>query len=87
MATNGTCDSCGRDGEALTEVRRVYVAPGSPDAEGADEQVTVVPEPEAWCFACLTHYPHQRVDEHAGDQGTVDRDGEDRGGEDGVGAG
>lgn len=76
MTATGTCDSCGHPDEVLTEVRRVYLAPGSPDAEGADEQVTVVPEPEAWCFACLTHYPHQRVDEATGADAAADEGGD-----------
>jgi len=55
----GTCESCGRDGEELTRVKRVYVTPAAWDAE---EKVEVVDEPEAWCSVCVTHYPHQPLE-------------------------
>lgn len=58
MSSSGTCESCGRDNEAVTEVRRVYVTPESWDQEG---KVTVVDDTEHWCTACMSHYPHQPV--------------------------
>lgn len=57
MAT-GVCESCGSD-EELVAVRRVYVTPEAWDTEGKAE---VVPEPEQWCYACRSHYPHQSLD-------------------------
>jgi hypothetical protein len=54
----GTCESCGREDEELYRVRRVYVTPEAWDQE---EKVEVVPEPEVWCYVCLTHYPHQQL--------------------------
>ncbi len=56
MTTTGRCDSCGREGEELQEVHRVYVTPPAWDTVG---RVDVVPETERWCFVCLSHYPHQ----------------------------
>ena len=53
-----TCDSCGRAGEELAEVHRVYVTPAAWDTE---ERVEVVDEVEHWCFVCRSHYPHQPV--------------------------
>jgi hypothetical protein len=53
------CDSCGRDGEALTAVHRLYVTPESWETPGSVRRVDDV---EHWCYACLTHYPHERVD-------------------------
>jgi hypothetical protein len=58
--TNGTCDSCGREDEEVTEVVRVYVVPESWDRE---RQVTEAEGTEQWCFPCLTHYPHRVVGE------------------------
>lgn len=49
------CDSCGRAGEVLCEVRRVYVT--GPDPNGA-ESAKVVAEAEWWCAVCRDHYPH-----------------------------
>jgi hypothetical protein len=54
----GRCESCGRDGEELAPVHRVYVTPESWDTEG---KVDVVDEVEEWCFVCRSHYPHQDV--------------------------
>jgi hypothetical protein len=50
----GTCDSCGRDGEALEPVVRIYVTPESWGDPGRVEKAGR----ERWCFACRTHYPH-----------------------------
>ena len=65
--TTGTCDSCGRDDEDVTEVVRVYVVPESWDQE---RQVTEAEGTERWCFPCLTHYPHRvvGVEDDAGGQ-------------------
>jgi hypothetical protein len=51
-----TCDSCGRGGEELTEVHRVYITPAAWDTE---ERIEVVEGTEWWCFVCRSHYPHQ----------------------------
>ncbi|MEL7157489.1 MAG: hypothetical protein AAFN30_12920 [Actinomycetota bacterium] len=53
---NGTCDSCGRDDEPTTVVRRLYVTPAAWDAEA---KVTRAPETEQWCAVCQTHYAHE----------------------------
>jgi hypothetical protein len=55
----GSCDSCGREDEALTEVRRVYVTPAAWDTEG---RVDLAPDTEQWCDVCQAHYPHQSPD-------------------------
>ena len=62
--TDGTCDSCGRDHEALTEVIRLYVVAEAWDQE---HQVTEAEGTEHWCFPCLTHYPHRVVGDDAGE--------------------
>jgi len=54
-----TCESCGRDDEALTEVRRIYVTPASWDTDAKIEPANGT---ERWCSVCLTHYPHDRLD-------------------------
>lgn len=54
----GRCDSCGRDDEQVTAVRRAYVTPAAWDRE---ERVEIVEEAEAWCGVCREHYPHQLV--------------------------
>jgi hypothetical protein len=58
--TVGTCDSCGRDGEQVTTVHRMYVTPAAWDTPGSER---VLDDTERWCFACLTHYPHVVVDD------------------------
>jgi hypothetical protein len=60
MATNRTCDSCGRDEPAddVVAVHRVYVTPAAWDTE---ERVEMVDEVEHWCFPCRSHYPHQEL--------------------------
>lgn len=50
------CESCGGDADRLHPVRRKYVTVGSWDQEASER---VVDEVEHWCFACLTHYPHE----------------------------
>ncbi len=55
----GACDSCGIDGVEVWPVRRVYVTPEAWDSPGA---VRVLDEVEHWCFACLSHYPHEPAD-------------------------
>jgi hypothetical protein len=52
----GTCESCGRDGEELHAVRRVYVTPADWDTPGSSRTLADV---EHWCFACCTQYPHE----------------------------
>ncbi len=56
----GSCESCGDDGEPLTEVRRVYVTPASWETEGKVEPAAGT---ERWCEVCLSHYAHQSIDE------------------------
>ncbi len=54
-----TCDSCGREADAddgLAPVRRKYVKPGAWDEKPSER---VMADLERWCFACLTHYPHE----------------------------
>ena len=51
-----TCESCGGDAAELTRVHRKYVTPGAWDREPAER---VLDDVEHWCFACLTHYPHE----------------------------
>ena len=58
----GRCDSCGRDDEELTAVHRIYATPESWEAPATVQRLDEV---EHWCFACLSHYPHERVDESA----------------------
>jgi hypothetical protein len=52
----GTCESCGRDGEALVAVHRMYVTPEAWDTPAREQ---VLDDVEHWCVACLTHYPHR----------------------------
>jgi hypothetical protein len=54
VATVGTCESCGVEGEELTAVHRRYLA--APDGTRAER---VLDETERWCVACLTSYPHE----------------------------
>lgn len=54
-----TCESCGRDDEPLTTVRRVYVTPSSWDSEGGTRPAD---DTERWCLVCQSHYPHQPPD-------------------------
>jgi thymidine kinase len=54
----GTCESCGRDGEELVLVRRAYVTPETWDTP---ERVETAGE-ERWCAVCRSHYPHQFVE-------------------------
>jgi hypothetical protein len=50
------CESCGADADELHPVRRKYVTAGSWDQEPSER---VLDDVERWCFACLTHYPHE----------------------------
>jgi len=50
----GTCESCGRDDEAIVLVTRLYVTPEAWDTPGKVE----TGDDEWWCFVCRTHYPH-----------------------------
>ena len=56
---NSRCESCGRDDEPTTQVRRLYVTPEAWDTPGSTK---VVEDVEHWCFVCLSHYPHELVD-------------------------
>jgi hypothetical protein len=51
----GRCESCGRDDEELTQVRRLYLTPESWDTPEKVERGDL----EVWCFVCRTHYPHE----------------------------
>jgi len=51
-----TCESCGAEGQELQPVHRKYVSPAAWDQVPAEQ---VLPDVERWCFACLTHYPHE----------------------------
>jgi len=51
-----TCESCGGEVAELHPVHRKYVTPESWDREPSEK---VLDEVERWCFACLTHYPHE----------------------------
>lgn len=58
----GTCESCGRTGEATTKVQRMYLLP--PEGfEGPAEQLesVVTPAPgdiEWWCASCAATFLH-----------------------------
>ena len=68
-----TCDSCGREGEEVVAVHRLYVTPESWDTPAAVKRVDEV---ELWCFPCTTHYPHERLDDGTdGSVGTDSREG------------
>lgn len=54
-----TCESCGSREAELAAVRRMYVTPETWESE---HRQVVLPEVENWCFACLSQYPHERVD-------------------------
>jgi hypothetical protein len=53
------CDSCGFETDQRWAVRRVYVTPQTWDSPGSTK---VVDEVEHWCFACLSHYPHEPLE-------------------------
>lgn len=55
-AMDGVCDSCGRDDEPTTVVRRLYITPASWDTEA---KVTKATQTEQWCAVCQTHYAHE----------------------------
>ena len=54
-----TCESCGAQEPTLTAVHRMYVTPETWESE---HRQVVMPETEQWCFACLSQYPHERLD-------------------------
>lgn len=51
-----TCESCGAETDRLQAVHRKYVVAADWDQEPSER---VLDEVERWCFACLTHYPHE----------------------------
>ena len=55
-----TCQSCGGSEDSLTPVRRMYVTPETWESE---HKQVVLPDVEQWCFACMTQYPHERLDD------------------------
>jgi hypothetical protein len=56
----GTCTSCGFEATEVWAVHRVYVTPESWDTPGSER---VMDEVEHWCFACLSHYPHELIED------------------------
>ena len=58
--TPRVCENCAYPDEELVLVRRVYVTPETWDTPGTHRRLDDV---EHWCFACCTHYPHERVDD------------------------
>jgi hypothetical protein len=55
----GTCESCGRDDEALFAVHRMYVTPEAWDTPASS---TTLSDVERWCLVCVTHYPHTEAE-------------------------
>jgi hypothetical protein len=58
-----TCESCGRGGEALVRVQRVYLLPPEPgadppDADALDELLPSAGDIEWWCASCTATFPH-----------------------------
>jgi hypothetical protein len=63
------CGSCGRDGEDLETVQRVYLdapAPGASerghDATDDSPGYTLTDDIEQWCPTCRLTFPHLPVD-------------------------
>lgn len=62
----GTCESCGRTGEELARVQRVYLLPPeespqvTPVAADADLRPSVG-DIEWWCASCAATFPHVPV--------------------------
>lgn len=50
------CESCGRDEEVVSPVRRVYLSFGN---DGEQQEPETAVETEAWCLVCREHYPHE----------------------------
>jgi hypothetical protein len=77
----GTCESCGREGEATVKVQRIYLVPAgeggpagaSPAAlESAALESGMTPvagDIERWCASCCGTFPHVLIteDHPAGD--------------------
>lgn len=70
----GACQSCGRDGEHVVAVQRVYLVlellgraepgpaePGPAPPGEPDGEVHVVDEVEYWCATCAETFPHVLV--------------------------
>jgi hypothetical protein len=59
-AVIGTCTNCGRSGEELVVVHRIYVSydPVLREYQG----YTVLEETERWCLACQAIYPNELAD-------------------------
>ena len=58
VVTDDDCQSCGRDDEPLTEVRRIYITPASWESE---EKRAPAAATERWCDICMAHYPHEVI--------------------------
>ena len=54
------CESCAREDDDLSLVRRVYVTPETWDTPGSSK---TVPDTELWCFSCRSQYPHEPADD------------------------
>ena len=52
------CRSCGRSGDLLEEVRRVYLRL---DGQGRLVATETAAEDEPWCPTCRALYPHRRA--------------------------
>jgi hypothetical protein len=50
-----TCANCGRAGDGLGVVRRVYV---TVDDHGRVTASETLEPPERWCLSCRSLYPH-----------------------------
>jgi hypothetical protein len=70
----GTCQSCGRDGEEVEAVQRVYLVlraptPGEGSGGGSEadrdapdgDGIEVLDEVEYWCATCRESFPHVPV--------------------------
>lgn len=67
-----SCTSCGAEVDHVQAIRRKYVTAAGWDQEPSER---VVDEIEYWCFPCLTHYPHEIVeDPHEIVEGVLEND-------------
>ncbi|MCO5318295.1 MAG: hypothetical protein M9942_07640 [Microthrixaceae bacterium] len=65
-----TCQSCGRDGETVTKVQRMYLADSGPEHAGDRREPhqldpaspPVAGEIELWCASCCGTFPHVVVE-------------------------
>lgn len=58
-----TCESCGRDGETVTKVQRMYLADTDTEPRAIDpESPPLAGEIELWCASCCATFPHVTVE-------------------------